>query len=84
MRYNTVIWIFAYGIMTYMDMLLTAKQAGERLRVSESTVFRLLKRRQLKGVKLGRALRFTEAELVDFIERHHEQIAPETRPLSPA
>ena len=65
-------------------MLLTTKQAGERLRVSESTVFRLLKRRQLKGVKLGRALRFTEAELVDFIERHREQIAPERRPLSPA
>ena len=70
--------------MAYMGMLLTAKQAGERLRVSESTVFRLLKRRQLKGVKLGRALRFTEAELVDFIERHREQIAPERRPLSPS
>ncbi len=84
MRYNTVTWIFAYGIMAYMGMLLTAKQAGERLRVSESTVFRLLKRRQLKGVKLGRALRFTEAELVDFIERHREQIEPERRPLSPA
>jgi excisionase family DNA binding protein len=70
--------------MTYMGNLLTAKQAGERLRVSESTVFRLLKRRQLKGVKLGRALRFTEAELVDFIERHREPSEPQTRPLSPA
>jgi excisionase family DNA binding protein len=70
--------------MTYMRTLLTAKQAGERLRVSESTVFRLLRRRQLKGVKLGRALRFTEAELRDFIERHREQIEPQTTSLSPS
>ena len=67
-----------------MRTLLTAKQAGERLRISESTVFRLLRGRQLKGVKLGRALRFTEEELMDFIERHREQGEPETRPLSPS
>jgi excisionase family DNA binding protein len=68
MRYSTVNGIFAYGILTYMRTLLTAKEAGERLRISESTVFRLLRGRQLKGIKIGRALRFTEAELRDFIE----------------
>ena len=70
--------------MTYMKMLLTAKQAGERLRISESTVYRLLRGRQLKGVKIGRLLRFTEDELMDFIERHREQGEAETSPLSPS
>jgi excisionase family DNA binding protein len=68
-----------------MRTLLTVKEAGERLRIIESTVFRLLRGRQLKGVKIGRALRFTEEELRDFIERHREQVEPEmqnTRPLS--
>ena len=70
--------------MTYMKMLLTAKQAGERLRISESTVYRLLRGRQLKGVKIGRLLRFTEEELMDFIERHREHGEPERRPFSPS
>ncbi len=65
-------------------MLLTAKQAGERLRISESTVYRLLRGRQLKGVKIGRLLRFTEEELMDFIERHREHAEPERSPLSPS
>jgi excisionase family DNA binding protein len=64
--------------------LYNAKEAGERLRISESTVYRLLRTHQLKGVKLGRALRFTEEEILSFIERHREQGEPEqqkTRPL---
>jgi excisionase family DNA binding protein len=68
-----------------MRTLFTAKEAGERLRISESTVYRLLRGRQLKGLKIGRALRFTEEELIDFIERHRERVEPETpkaRPLS--
>ena len=69
-----------------MSSLLNAKEAGERLRISESTVYRLLRGRQLKGLKIGRALRFTEEELAGFIERHREQIEPETqktRTISP-
>jgi excisionase family DNA binding protein len=68
-----------YAIIVYMRTLFTAKEAGERLRISESTVFRLLRGRQLKGLKIGRALRFTEEELMDFIERHREQVEPETQ-----
>ena len=74
-----------YAIIAYMSTLFTAKEAGERLRISESTVYRLLRGRQLKGLKIGRALRFTEEELMDFIERHREQVEPEmqkTRTLS--
>jgi excisionase family DNA binding protein len=77
-------WFFTYGIMIYMRTLLTAKEAGERLRISESTVYRLLRGRQLKGVKIGRLLRFTEEELRNFIERHREQIDPETSLISPS
>ena len=60
-----------------MPTLYNAKEAGERLRVSESTVYRLLRAHQLKGVKIGRALRFTEEEILSFIERHREQVDPE-------
>ena len=74
-----------YAIIAYMRTLFTAKEAGERLRISESTVYRLLRGRKLKGLKIGRALRFTKEELIDFIERHREQVEPEmqkTRTLS--
>jgi excisionase family DNA binding protein len=52
-------------------------KAAARLRVSESTVRRLFLRRQLQGVKVGRALRFTEADILTFIERHREHTEPE-------
>jgi hypothetical protein len=31
----------------------------------------------LKGLKVGRGLRFTEEEILAFIERHREQVEPE-------
>jgi hypothetical protein len=36
----------------------------------------------LKGLKIGRALRFTEEELMDFIERHREQVEPDMQKTS--
>ena len=60
-----------------MSRLFNTKEAGERLRISESTVYRLLRAQKLKGVKIGRALRFTEEEILSFIERHREQGEPE-------
>jgi len=68
-----------------MSRLFNTKEAGERLRISESTVYRLLRAQKLKGLKIGRALRFTEEEILSFIERHREQGEPEkqqTRSIS--
>jgi excisionase family DNA binding protein len=59
----------------------TTKEAGERLRISESTVRRFFRAHKLQGSKIGRGLRFTEEDILTFIERHREQ--PQTRPLSP-
>jgi excisionase family DNA binding protein len=60
-----------------MSTLFNTKEAGERLRVSESTVRRLFRRHQLHGLKVGRGLRFTQEEIVAFIERHREQVQTE-------
>jgi excisionase family DNA binding protein len=60
-----------------MSTLFNTKEAGERLRVSESTVRRLFRRHQLNGLKVGRGLRFTPEEILAFIERHREQVKPE-------
>jgi excisionase family DNA binding protein len=60
-----------------MSRFFNTKEAGERLRISESTVYRLLRAHKLKGLKIGRALRFTEEEILSFIERHREQVEPE-------
>ena len=56
-----------------MTAFFNTKGAAARLRISESTVQRLFRRHQLQGVKVGKALRFTEANIVTFIERHREQ-----------
>ena len=60
-----------------MSTLFNTKEVGERLRISESTVRRLFRGHKLKGLKVGRGLRFTEQEILAFIERHREQVEPE-------
>jgi excisionase family DNA binding protein len=75
-----------YAIIVYMRTLFNTKQAGERLRISESTVRRLFRRHQLQGFKVGRGLRFTEQDILTFIERHREVVEseqPQTIILSP-
>ena len=57
-----------------MSRLYSPKEAGERLRISESTVYRFFRAHKLKGVKVEGALRFTQEELLAFIERHREQV----------
>jgi len=69
-----------------MPTSFSTTEAALRLRVSESTVRRLFLRQQLQGVKVGRALRFTDVDISTFIERHREVIESEqqyTRILSP-
>jgi excisionase family DNA binding protein len=68
-----------------MNTLYNPKEAGERLRISESTVYRFFRAHKLKGVKVDGGVKFTEEELMAFIERHREQVEPEpqkTRALS--
>jgi excisionase family DNA binding protein len=75
-KYRKAVFI-DYVIIVNMSTLFNTKEAGERLRISESTVRRLFRGHQLKGLKVGRGLRFTEEEVLAFIERHREQVEPE-------
>src|ERR671933_2524515 len=84
-KYRKAVCI-AYAIIAYMPKSFNTIEAAARLRVSASTVRRLFLRQQLQGVKVGRALRFTEANIVTFIEGHreHAESAPQqTSILSP-
>lgn len=56
-----------------MSTLLNVKEAQERLNISESTMFRLLKRKELKGFKVGRVWKFEESDLKEFIQRQREK-----------
>jgi excisionase family DNA binding protein len=58
-----------------MGKLLNIKEAQERLGISESTMFRLLKRQELKGFKVGRVWKFEESDITEFIQRQREKSA---------
>jgi excisionase family DNA binding protein len=61
-----------------MSTLLSVKDVQERLGISESTLFRLLKRKELKGFKVGgRAWRFEESDIEDYIRRQREKAEKE-------
>ena len=55
-------------VNNYGDFL-TAAQAAEYLAISESLVYTLLKKRQLKGRKIGRSWRITKARIIEYLER---------------
>ena len=67
----------AYAIISSMRTLFTPEEAGKRLRISESTVYRLWRAQKLKAFKVDGGLRFTEEEILAFIERHREPVEPE-------
>ena len=53
-------------------LLVDAEGAAHYLSCSRSTVYALIDRGELKGVKIGRARRFTLAELQALVERLRE------------
>lgn len=55
------------------ERLLDVKQVQEVLGLSERTVFRLIKTGELKGFKAGRAWRFEEADIENYIKRQREK-----------
>ena len=58
----------------------TAAEAIQRFitaGISESTLFRLLKRKELKGFKVGRIWKFEEEDIKEYIQRQREKTAEE-------
>jgi excisionase family DNA binding protein len=52
--------------------LLTVSEAARFLNVSRRQVYYLLEREGLPALRVGARLRFSLAELEDFLERHRE------------
>ena len=62
------------GMENYSDLYtnygdyLTVEQVATYLAVSENLVYTLLKKRRLKGRKIGRAWRIPKARIVEYLE----------------
>jgi|GEM_PF-3305709 len=46
--------------------MLTLVEVGDRLRLSRATILRMLRRGEMRSVKLGRSIRVPESELVSL------------------
>jgi excisionase family DNA binding protein len=55
------------------EKLLNIKQVQEILGLSERTIFRLIKKGEIQGFKIGREWRFTEADISAYIERQRQK-----------
>jgi excisionase family DNA binding protein len=54
-----------------INNLLTVKGVAKRLNVSERTVWRLVKAKKLKPIKISsRIYRFSEKDLLTFLKKH--------------
>ena len=55
------------------DTFLTLEQVAKALGVSERTVLRLIEKKELHGFKVGRAWRFEQIDLEDYIKRQRQK-----------
>ncbi len=60
------------------EMLLNIKQVQEILGLSERTVFRLIKSKELQGFKVGREWRFEQKDIDAFITEQRKKVQKET------
>jgi excisionase family DNA binding protein len=51
------------------DEILTPKELAAYIKVHEATVYRLLKRGEIRGFKIGTCLRFSRPEVDEWIAR---------------
>ncbi len=64
--------------------LVTVRDAARTLGVHEDTVRRLIQRKQLRAVKVGRAVRVEEAELAAYVRRQRGEPEPlRNEPMTP-
>ena len=56
-----------------MDRLLRIDEAAEILKLSRAQIYRLLVRRQIESVRIGRARRIPLSSINEFIERLRSQ-----------
>lgn len=56
------------------EELLDIKQVKARLKVSERTIFNLIKRGDLAGFKVGREWRFTVNDIVEYEQRQRRKV----------
>lgn len=52
-----------------MDNLMPLKEVAKQLNVSPITMKRMLKRGDIKGVKVGRPWKFTEKQVSDYLKK---------------
>ena len=51
-----------------MSDILTLKETAEYLRVSEQTVYNMIKDRRIKAYKVGREWRFFRSDIMEYLE----------------
>jgi excisionase family DNA binding protein len=56
-----------------MGTIVTAKEVGQFLKLSESTVYKLIKEKELPGFKIGDSWRFDLDEINELIEKAKEE-----------
>jgi putative molybdopterin biosynthesis protein len=50
------------------ESALTAQDVADRLKIAKNTVYELVKRKELKSYKVGRKMRFTQADVESYID----------------
>lgn len=61
------------------DRLWTVAEVADHMRVSNMTVYRLIKAGELPAIRVGKNYRIRGRELADYIDRSFEQVAREAR-----
>ena len=65
------------------DRLWTVAEVADHMRVSNMTVYRLIKSGELPAIRVGKNYRIRGRELADYIDRSFQQVAAEAKDFHP-
>jgi excisionase family DNA binding protein len=59
-----------------METIYTVNEVAEYLKISKSKIYLLIQRKEIPHVKIGRNVRITESQLLEWIEKNKEEREP--------
>jgi len=66
---NNIFHLNGEEIMDKKELLFSVQEVANIFKVSTDTVYRMVRRGQLRGIKEGRILKFKRKEIDDFIRK---------------
>jgi len=66
---DSIIYLNGEDLMDKKELMFSVQEVANIFKVSTDTIYRMVRKGQLRGIKEGRSLKFKRKEIDDFIRK---------------